>query len=136
MATDYTTKLKHKRNIFFCLDTLVWLLTPIIMFILAISHLRGGTNILSLFSDHVRETITGFGITALIAVIGAIIVKDRIKPFLGAVSVILAAALYGTTGMFIVFGIELFEEYVLNSLYKHFANKYTINKEIDNRSEM
>lgn len=132
--TEYTKKLKHKRNIFFCIDTLLWTLTPLILFILAFSALGGNGNLLSLFSEHVKETIIGFGTTALIAGLCAIVVKDKIRPFLGAVSVILAVALYGTTGMFIVFGIEMIEEYIFHTLYKHYANKFSINKEIDKRN--
>lgn len=133
--SDYTAKLRHKKNIFGCIDYLVWLLTPLILFILALSALNGHGSILSLFSEHVQATIMSFSLTAVIGTICAIVVKDKIRPFLSAVSVILAAALCGTTGMFIVFGIELFEEYILHNIYMHYKNKFIINKEIDKRTE-
>lgn len=131
--TDYTKKLKHKRNIFFCIDSLVWILTPLILFILAMSHLNGSANILNIFSAPIKDILIGFGTTTVLTLAAAIIVKDKIRPALSAMSVILATALYGTTGMFIIFAIELVEEYILHNLYKHYANKYSINKEIDKR---
>ena len=131
--TDYTKKLKQKKNIFLTFDTAVWLLYPLIMLILAFSHLHGGTNLLNIFSAPIKDVIMGFGITTAIALVGTIIIKDKMRTFLFMMALAISIALYGSVGMtisFIVWGIE---EYILHNLYLHFKNKYTINKEIDKR---
>ena len=131
--TDYTYKLKKKRNIFFIFDMMVWVLTPLVMAILALSHLKGGTDILNIFSAPVKEVLMGFGITTIIGLAGAIFMKDKIRTFLFMGSLVISVALYKSTGMYIILGIWFVDEYVLHTLYKHYATKYTINKEIDKR---
>ena len=131
--TEYTKKIKQKRNVFLIFDIMVWTVLPLIMAILAMSHLGGGTDVLSIFSAPVRDILIGFGLTTIIGLVSAILIKDKIRTFLFMASLVIAVALYHATGMYIVLGLWFLDEYILHALYKYYANKYTINKEIDKR---
>lgn len=133
-VSDRTKLLKKKRNVWFIFDMAVWVLTPLIMMILAFSHLKGGTDLLGIFSDNVRHVLMSFGITALIGLIAAIVIKDKIRTFLFMASTIIATALYGSAGMYVLLSIWFVDEYILHAMYKRLKGKVEINKEIDERN--
>ena len=68
-------------------------------------------------------------------VVLSIIVKDRIKPTVWMIDIILANYLYGDLGMYIVLVIWFISEYIIVPLSKRFATKYLINKELDLREK-
>ena len=132
-VSDRTKLLKKKRNVWFIFDMAVWVITPVIMMILAFSHLRGGTNLLGIFSDNIKHVLMSFGITALIGLVCAIIIKDKIRTFLFMISTVIATALYGAGGMYVLLSIWFVDEYILHAMYKRLKVKVEINKEIDLR---
>ena len=77
--------------------------------------------------------VYGIGISLIPMVVLAIIVKDKVRPTVWMVDVILANYLFGSTIMYIVFAVWLLDEYVIGPLGRHYINLYTINKEIDRR---
>ena len=77
--------------------------------------------------------IYGIGLSLIPMVVLAIVVKDKIRPTVWMVDIILANYLFGSIAMYIVFGIWLISEYVVGPVGKHYKNLYTINKEIDRR---
>lgn len=77
--------------------------------------------------------IYGIGLSLIPMVVLAIIVKDKIRPTVWMIDIILANYLFGEIAMYIVFAIWLVSEYVVGPVGKHYKNLYTINKEIDRR---
>lgn len=77
--------------------------------------------------------IYGIGLSLIPMVVLAIIVKDKIRPTVWMIDIILANYLFGELAMYIVFAIWLLSEYVVGPVGKHYKNLYTINKEIDRR---
>lgn len=77
--------------------------------------------------------IYGIGLSLIPMVVLAIVVKDKIRPTVWMIDIILANYLFGELAMYIVFVIWLVSEYVVGPVGKHYKNLYTINKEIDRR---
>lgn len=77
--------------------------------------------------------VYGIGLSLIPMVVLAILVKDKIRPTVWMIDIILANYLFGEIAMYIVFAIWLVSEYVVGPVGKHYKNLYTINKEIDRR---
>ena len=77
--------------------------------------------------------IYGIGLSLIPMVVLAILVKDKIRPTVWMIDIILSNYLFGNIAMYCVFGIWLISEYVVGPVGRHFKSLYTINKEIDRR---
>ena len=77
--------------------------------------------------------IYGIGLSLIPMIVLAIVVKDKIRPTVWMIDIILANYLFGEIAMYIVFAIWLVSEYVVGPVGKHYKSLYTINKEIDRR---
>ena len=77
--------------------------------------------------------IYGIGLSLIPMVVLAIVVKDKIRPTVWMIDIILANYLFGEIAMYIVFAIWLVSEYVVGPVGKHYKSLYTINKEIERR---
>ena len=77
--------------------------------------------------------IYGIGLSLIPMVVLAIVVKDKIRPTVWMIDIILANYLFGEIAMYIVFVIWLVSEYVVGPVGKHYKSLYTINKEIERR---
>lgn len=77
--------------------------------------------------------IYGVGLSLIPMIILAILVKDKIRPTVWMIDIILANYLFGSMVMYIVFAIWLVSEYIIGPVGRHFKSLYTINKEIDRR---
>lgn len=77
--------------------------------------------------------IYGIGLSLIPMIVLAILVKDKIRPTVWMVDIILANYLLGNVAMYCVFGIWLISEYVVGPVGRHYKSLYTINKEIDRR---
>lgn len=77
--------------------------------------------------------IYGIGLSLIPMIVLAIVVKDKIRPTVWMIDIILANYLFGEIAMYIVFVIWLVSEYVVGPVGKHYKSLYTINKEIDRR---
>lgn len=77
--------------------------------------------------------IYGIGLSLIPMIVLAIVVKDKIRPTVWMIDIILANYLFGEIAMYIVFAIWLVSEYIVGPVGKHYKSLYTINKEIDRR---
>ena len=77
--------------------------------------------------------IYGIGLSLIPMVVLAIIVKDKIRPTVWMIDIILANYLFDSWLMYIVFATWLIDQYIIAPLANSYTNKYTINKEIDRR---
>lgn len=90
----------------------------------------------SLATEYVNKlkTIT---ITALVGLIPmavlSILVKDKFKPTIWMLNIILSNILVDSWAMYVVFVLWLIDNYVLLPLAKKYQLRYQINKEIDAR---
>lgn len=132
MASPRAKDLKKRKIIFGLLSTLTWVVTGIVFIIIALTKLKAkdstGTPI---FSPEIKSMIASIGVTAVIGLIVAIIIKDKIRTFVFMASTVLATIIYKEVGMYIVLAIWLVDEYILHTLYKKYSRQYEIRKEID-----
>ena len=134
MKTERTIKCK-KLGILFTI--LSWLLCfgLAVGFVIAFVAMNGsGSGEDSATMEEKFGTIIyGFGLSLIPMLVLAIIVKDKIRPTVWMIDIILANYLFGSWMMYIVFAIWVIDQYVIDPVGKHYRQLYTINKEIDRR---
>lgn len=134
MKTERTIKCK-KLGILFTI--LSWLLcfglaVAFIISFVAMNGSGGGENSATM-EEKLGTIIYGFGLSLIPMLVLAIVVKDKIRPTVWMIDIILANYLFGSWMMYIVFAIWVIDQYVIAPLGKHYRQLYTINKEIDRR---
>lgn len=134
MKTERTIKCK-KLGILFTI--LSWLLcfglaVGFIIAFVAMNGSGGGENSATM-EEKLGTIICGFGLALIPMLVLAIVVKDKIRPTVWMIDIILANYLFGSRMMYIVFAIWVIDQYVIAPLGKHYRQLYTINKEIDRR---
>ena len=134
MKTERTIKCK-KLGILFTI--LSWLLCfgLAVGFVIAFVAMNGGGSgeDSATMEEKFGTIIYGFGLSLIPMLVLAIIVKDKIRPTVWMIDIILANYLFGSWMMYIVFAIWVIDQYVIAPLGKHYRQLYTINKEIDRR---
>ena len=134
MKTERTIKCKRLGILFTALS---WVLCFGLAVAFVISFLAMNGSGSGEQSETMKEKfgtiIYGFGLSLIPMLVLSIIVKDKIRPTVWMIDVILANYLFGSWLMYIVFAIWLIDQYVIGPLGKHYRQLYTINKEIDRR---
>lgn len=134
MKTERTIKCK-KLGILFTI--LSWLLCfgLAVGFVIAFVAMNGsgGGEDSATMEEKFGTIIYGFGLSLIPMLVLAIVVKDKIRPTIWMIDIILANYLFGSWMMYIVFAIWVIDQYVIGPLGKHYRQLYTINKEIDRR---
>ena len=134
MKTERTIKCK-KLGILFTI--LSWLLCfgLAVGFVIAFVAMNGsgGGEDSATMEEKFGTIIYGFGLSLIPMLVLAIVVKDKIRPTVWMIDIILANYLFGSWMMYIVFAIWVIDQYVIAPLGKHYRQLYTINKEIDSR---
>lgn len=134
MKTERTIKCK-KLGILFTI--LSWLLCfgLAVGFVIAFVAMNGGGSgeDSATMEEKFGTIIYGFGLSLIPMLVLAIVVKDKIRPTVWMIDIILANYLFGSWMMYIVFAIWVIDQYVIAPLGKHYRQLYTINKEIDRR---
>ena len=134
MKAERTIKCKRLGILFTALS---WVLCfgLAVAFVIAFLAMNGSGN--GEQSETMKEKfgtiIYGFGLSLIPMLVLSIIVKDKIRPTVWMIDVILANYLFGSWLMYVVFAIWLIDQYVIGPLGKHYRQLYTINKEIDRR---
>ena len=77
--------------------------------------------------------IYGIGLSLIPIIVLAILVKDKIRPTVWMIDIILSNYLFGSARMYVTFAILLVSEYVIGPRARHYRQLYVINKEIDLR---
>lgn len=134
MKTERTIKCK-KLGILFTI--LSWLLCfgLAVGFVIAYIVMNGNGNgeDSATMKEKFGTIVYGFGLSLIPMLVLAIIVKDKIRPTVWMLDVILANYLFGSWMMYIVFAIWIVDQYIIGPLGKHYRQLYIINKEIDRR---
>ena len=134
MKTERTIKCK-KLGILFTI--LSWLLCfgLAVGFVIAFVAMNGsgGGEDSATMEEKFGTIIYGFGLSLIPMLVLAIIVKDKIRPTVWMIDIILANYLFGSWMMYIVFAIWIIDQYVIAPLGKHYRQLYTMKKEIDRR---
>lgn len=134
MKTERTIKCKRLSIVFTILSWLLCfgLAVGFVIAFVAMNGSGGGENSATL-EEKFGTIIYGFGLSLIPMLVLAIIVKDKIRPTVWMIDIILANYLFGSWMMYIVFAIWVIDQYVIDPLGKHYRQLYTINKEIDRR---
>lgn len=118
-----------------CLYIIDWILVfgiAITLISMCLAGVEPDPNGLTM-KEKMGTVIYGFGMSLLPVVVLAILVKDKIKPTVWMIDLILANYLYGSVGMYVVVGIWVVAEYIIMPLSNRFKTLYLVNKEIDKR---
>lgn len=83
--------------------------------------------------DRAKTIIMTSLISMIPMIILSVIVKDKIRPLVWMLNIILSNILLGSVAMYIVFSVWFIDEYILRLMAKSALAKYVINKEIDKR---
>ena len=134
MKTERTIKCKRLSIVFTILSWLLCfgLAVGFVIAFVAMNGSGGGENSATL-EEKFGTIIYGFGLSLIPMLVLAVIVKDKIRPTVWMIDIILANYLFGSWMMYIVFAIWVIDQYVIDPLGKHYRQLYTINKEIDRR---
>lgn len=134
MKTERTIKCKRLGILFTALS---WVLCfgLAVAFVISFLAMNGSGNgeQSATMKEKFGTIIYGFGLSLIPMLVLSIIVKDKIRPTVWMIDVILANYLFGSWLMYVVFAIWLVDQYVIGPLGKHYRQLYTINKEIDRR---
>lgn len=134
MKTERTIKCKRLGILFTALS---WVLCfgLAVAFVIAFLAMNGSGNgeQSATMKEKLGTIVYGFGLSLIPMLVLSIIVKDKIRPTVWMIDVILANYLFGSWLMYVVFAIWLIDQYVIGPLGKHYRQLYTINKEIDRR---
>lgn len=133
MLSDRTIKCKHLRNLFFVLSCICWIGIVAFVVISVFTRVGADGDPMNILSDDMRDKLIAFGTTAIIGIVVALFIKEKIRTALYMISLIIIVIMHGETGMYITLSVWALDEYVFTALYKSFKEKYTINKEIDKR---
>lgn len=109
MASKRTNDLKKKRTLFGILSYGVWIVTILTLVICAFAtYSRDATIVnetMQIVTDDAKNWVIGLGTTAVIALGGAIIIKDKMRTVVWMISLVLATVMYNRVGMFIILGL-------------------------------
>ena len=131
--TARTKKCKKLGILFHFISWFLCFGTALTFVIVGISRGWGSGN--TDIKDTVGSVVYGIGVSLIPMAILAIVVKDRIRPTVWMIDIILANYLFDSWLMYIVFAAWLIDQYIIAPLAKSYTNKYTINKEIDRRGQ-
>ena len=130
MKTERTIKCK-RLGIAFSIINWILCFGLAIAFIIAFASGMEPSN--ESLKEKLGTVIYGIGLSLIPMIVLAILVKDKIRPTVWMIDIILANYLFGSTVMYITFAIWLISEYVVGPLAKQYRELYVINKEIDRR---
>lgn len=129
--TNYTKKCRNKGIIFTLISWLLCFGIAIVFIAITLSKPKGETNEIS---QKAMSLVTAIGVSLLPMIVLAIVAKDKIRPTVWMIDVIMANILFNSTVMYIIFAVWLVDEYVISALAKRYRAKYLINQEIDKRN--
>ena len=131
MASERYKQLK-KRTILFGIISYAALFITLATCLIAggvqINHVKEGVQI---FTDEAKTIFYSMSITAVIGTVLTFFLKEGMRTFLWIVCVILGSIVFGATGMYIILGVWLVDDYVIHKLFLHWKSKLSIRKEID-----
>lgn len=135
MTSDRTIHCRKMRNIFAIISYCLWLGTIVVLVVMCFSRMDNNAEkeAMSILSEEFKEKLYAFGTTAAIGIIATVFIKEKARTFIYMLSIIISVILQGEIGMYVVLGIYAADEFVIRVLYKYYANKVSINKEIDLR---
>lgn len=126
----YTKRMLKYKKLFNFLQFFCMFIVTVVYIVAAAS---GNTAPTTDLQSQIGVIAYSMAITIIVLVCLLCLVGHKVRTTIWMANVILGAYLFGTNGMYLTFGIWLFDEYVLYNLYTHYKTKATINKEIDKR---
>lgn len=140
-----TSKYKKRAILLTILSWILCFGTAIVFLIIAVNKYTGNeTEVMIELSgrfgaraqevlDKAKTIIMTSFISMIPMIILSVIVKDKIRPLVWMINIILSNILLGSVAMYIVFSVWFVDEYILRALAKNSRAKWVINKEIDKR---
>lgn len=132
MAKSARYKSLKKRTVIFGILSFGMLFASLLVCLIAgaidINTVKDGVQI---FTDDAKRIFYSMSITAVIGTVLTFFLKEGMRTFLWIVCVILGAIVFKETGMYIILGTWLLDDYVIHKLFMHYKNKLSIRKEIE-----
>lgn len=134
MESDVTKQLKKKRNIYGAISVFMWIGTALASVIAMFCQIDiDESSATPIFSPEFKAFMVSLGVTVIIGIIVACIIKNKIRTFIWMLCTVLNAAIFKEVGMYTTLSLWFIDEYVMYALYKRYADRVKINKEIDLR---
>ena len=130
MKSERTKKCKRLATLF---TVISWFLCFGLAIVYVIVFATGMDPAQPTIKEKLGIVIYGISLSLIPMLVLAILVKDKVRPTVWMLDVILANYLFGSVVMYVTFGIWVLDEYVIGPLGRHYRELYTINKEIDRR---
>lgn len=108
----------------------------ITIFVIILTTTPSGAETHSTLRENVGNILFMLGCTMAPVVVLMLIVKDKVKPLIWMINIVLSKFLWGDIGMYIVFGLWACETYIITPLAGKAKATYLINKEIDLRGKV
>ena len=131
MASERYKQLKKRTIIFGIISYAALFIT------LTACLIAGGINVnavkdgVQIFTDEAKTIFYSMTVTAMVGTVLTFFLKEGMRTFLWIVCVVLGSIVFGATGMYIILGVWLIDDYVIHKLFLHWKNKLSIRKEID-----
>lgn len=126
-----TKSYKSKKILFFWLSLLSWL--GLCGFLIAYGVSTAVPKEASELGRQLMDILMPLAVTYIIALVAVIFIREKLRNTVWIVNVVLAALLLGDVMLYITLFAFALDEFVLVPLYRHYKQKYIINKEIDKR---
>lgn len=130
MKSERTKQTGLIKNILFVLSWLCFVIAGVLVTLL-IAGSSGGT--IAAIQGLLGPVLWGYLVSIIIFIAMAVITKDKIKPLVWTANLILSNIVFGSTLMYVIFGLSLVDNYIVSPLYQTYKMKYITNKELDRR---
>lgn len=130
-----TQKCKKYKNLFFILSLVSWLGQAgfLVIYGVCTGFKETDGSQVSTIGAQLLDIFMPLAITYVIALLLIIFIREKARNTVWIANIVMNAALFGTSLMYMSIGLFALDEFVFMPLYKHFKNRYQINKEIDRR---
>ena len=88
---------------------------------------------MEIISEQLKTLLISTSVTILVVAILAFFIKNKIRPTIYMLSLIVNGILFKEAGMYTILAIYFVDEFVFTALFKHYHALKVINKEIDKR---
>jgi len=132
--SEITKKCSKLSRLFLVLSFFCLLGVVIFTVIAVFSHIGGEKEQgMQIISRELETMLVSTSITIVVVAVLAFFIKNKIRPTVYMLAIIINGILFKEVGMYVMLGVYGLDEFVFSLLHKHYHARAIINKEIDRR---
>ena len=131
MASERYKQLKKRTILFGIISYAALFITLTACLIAGSVNINAVKDGVQIFTDEAKTIFYSMTVTAMVGTVLTFFLKEGMRTFLWIVCVVLGSIVFGATGMYIILGVWLVDDYVIHKLFLHWKSKLSIRKEID-----